>query len=71
MVATWVKLNSETLVTNIARPTWIQFGPGGICVGIMNTILAETPAQIGVSLGHGSITYWEPGLKAKLWIDPN
>jgi hypothetical protein len=37
----------------------------------MNIILAETQMQIGVSLGHGSITYWEHGLKAKLWIDPN
>jgi hypothetical protein len=37
----------------------------------MNTILAETHAQIGASLGHGSITDWESALKAKLWIDPH
>jgi len=36
----------------------------------MNIILAEL-AQIGVSPGHGSITSWEPGLKAKFWIDPH
>jgi hypothetical protein len=44
------------ITTSIARPIWTRFGPGGICVGIMNTILAETLVRIGVSLGHGSIT---------------
>ena len=34
----------------------------------MSTTLAKIPAQIGASLGHGSITFWEPELKAKLWI---
>ena len=44
------------IITSIVRPIWIRSGPGGTCVGIMNTTLVETQVQIGVSLGHGTIT---------------